>query len=369
MTAQRRLRVPLGQRSYDLLIQPYGLDEAGALILPLMRSRRLVVVTDSHVEVTPHMARLLASLQAAGIDARPVVVPAGEASKAMGVLEGLLEEILSGGIDRKTAILAFGGGVVGDLAGFAAAILLRGLDFFQVPTSLLAQVDSGAGGKTGINSRQGKNLIGAFHQPLFVLVDPTVLEGLPPRELKAGYAELVKHAFIRDEALFAWLESHLGDFMAGDLDVRAEAIARSVKVKVEIVGRDEKETGDERALLNFGHTFAHAYEFLTGYGDRLLHGEAVALGMAKAFALSVRLGLCRGQDAGRCVAHLRAAGLPVQAADLGLTFAPEAVREAMGRDKKTEGNRLTFILSRGIGQAIVDRSVPAEALQAILGEP
>lgn len=368
MSEMQRLHVPLGERAYDLLVQPDLIDRAGELIAPLLPGGRLIIVTDANVAATPHLPRLERALDAAGIRQEAIVVPPGEATKSVGPLEALLEDILSRRIDRRTAVLALGGGVVGDLAGFAAAILLRGLDFFQVPTSLLAQVDSGAGGKTGINSRHGKNLIGAFHQPRLVLIDPSVLDQLPSRELRAGYAELVKHAFIADAPLFAWLEQNLAGFMAGDLAVRAEAIARSVAVKVRIVGEDERETGDRRALLNFGHTFGHAFELLTGYGSALLHGEAVAIGMADAFALSLRRGTCDGQDAGRAVAHLRQAGLPVRLADLGLDLAPGAIREAMARDKKAVSDQLTFILSGGIGRATVDRAVPGPLLDEVLAE-
>jgi 3-dehydroquinate synthase len=337
------------------------------MVAPLLRGCRAVLVTDANLARTPHPVRLEAALGRAGVRVDRLLMPAGEASKTMACLAGLLERMLALGVDRKTAVVALGGGVVGDLAGFAAAVCLRGLDLIQVPTTLLAQVDSSVGGKTGVDSPRGKNLIGAFHQPRLVLIDTAVLGSLPPRELRAGYAELVKHAFIRDRGLFEWLEGHADRVLAGDPEARAEAIRRSVAVKAAIVAADEHETGDLRALLNFGHTFAHAYETLTGYGDVLLHGEAVSLGMARAFALSVRLGLCPAADAARALEHLAGAGLPVEpAAGLRARLAPEAVLAVMRRDKKAEAGAPAFVLSDGLGRASLRRDVPAAALMAVL---
>lgn len=362
------LPVALGDRSYDIVMGPDLLVRAGELLGPVLRRPELVIVTDAHLVSTPHLGRLGRGLAAAGIAYRTVIVPPGEATKSMTELERLLEAVLEGGAERSLTILALGGGVVGDLAGFASAVLLRGLDFIQVPTTLLSQVDSSVGGKTGVNSAFGKNLIGAFHQPRRVLIDTTVLQTLPPRELRSGYAELVKHAFIRDLGLFDWLEQHAADVLRGsDPSLMVEAIGRSVAVKAAIVAADERETGDQRALLNFGHTFAHAYEKLTGYGDRLLHGEAVALGMAHAYALSVRLGRCPVQDAQRAVAHLARAGLPTRFAQFrNERFDPVAVLDVMKRDKKVQDGRLTFVLTRGIGEAHVARDVPEEAVRALL---
>jgi len=364
----RALRVALGERGYDVVVEPGVLGSAGWRVVPLLASRRAVLVTDRNVAATAHPGRLTRSLEAAGITVMPVVVEPGEATKSWAGLEDLCERILALGIDRRTAVIAVGGGVVGDLAGLAAALLLRGLDLVQVPTSLLAQVDSSVGGKTAIDSPRGKNLIGAFHQPRLVLIDPEVLADLPRRELKAGYAELVKHAFIKDAGLFEWLEPRAGAALAGAVepDFWAEAIARSVAIKVEVVGADEHETGGERALLNFGHTFGHAFETLAGFGDRLVHGEAVALGMAKAWALSVRLGLASGQDAGRAVAHLRAVGLPTRLIERDLAFAPADVLAAMRLDKKATGGRLAFVLAQAIGRAGVRRDVPEELVAELI---
>lgn len=366
MTGPHRLNVPLGERAYELLVEPGMLDRAGEWIAPLLRGPRLIVVTDAQLRATPHPDRLERALQRVGLRAETMEVPPGEGSKSFTALAALCDAILARGIDRRTTVVALGGGVVGDLAGFAAAILLRGLDLIQIPTTLLAQVDSSAGGKTGINSPHGKNLVGAFHQPKLVLIDPTALATLPPRELRAGYAELVKHAFIRDAALHDWLEEHLEAVLGGDVERQAEAIARSVAVKVAIVGADERETSGERALLNFGHTFAHAYETLDGYSDRLRHGEAVAIGMADAFRLSIRLGCCPGQDATRAVRHLARAGLPTSLGERDLHFDPVAIRQAMAKDKKAMDGRLTFIVSEGIGHARLAQDVPAGELEAVL---
>jgi 3-dehydroquinate synthase len=362
------LHVPLGERGYDILVAPDLLDRAGELLGGILRRPRLVLVTDENIARTAQLDRLSSSLARAGVAAETIVVPAGESSKSWPCLEELCEKVLASGIDRGATLVAFGGGVVGDLAGFAAAVLLRGIDLVQIPTTLLAQVDSSVGGKTGINSPHGKNLIGAFHQPRLVIVDPTLLRSLPRRELLAGYAELVKHALISDEELFAWLEAHLDGILAVDPPTLAEAIRRSVAVKVAIVGRDERETSGERALLNFGHTFAHAYEKLTRYGDALRHGEAVALGMARAYALSVRLGDCSGQDAVRACRHLSAAGLPTRPSDLDLRFPPASVIAAMQRDKKAENGRLVFVLSGGLGRAHRRADIPIEDVTAVLSD-
>ena len=361
------LPVALGERAYDILIGQDLLGRADELVTPRLRGRRVVIVTDEHLEATDHPGRLRTALARSDIRQDTVTVPAGESSKSLGRLEPLLEEVLTFGIDRRATIVALGGGVVGDLAGFAAAILLRGLDYVQIPTTLLAQVDSSVGGKTAVNSRLGKNLIGAFHQPRLVLVDTGTLATLPERELKAGYAELVKHALIEDADLFAWLEGVAGRLLEGDAPLQQEALRRSVAIKARIVGEDERETSGRRALLNFGHTFAHAYETLAGYGGGLLHGEAVALGMARAFDLSVRLGLCDPADARRAIRHLRSTGLPVAARDVrNEGFAPEAAIEIMRRDKKVQDDRLTFVLSAGIGRALLRSDVPLDVLREVL---
>ncbi|MCS6780800.1 MAG: 3-dehydroquinate synthase [Geminicoccaceae bacterium] len=369
MTATTIVHVPLGARAYDVLVGRGLLARAGELLAPVLDGPEAVVVTDSNLLATDLPGRLGRGLEAGGIRYRTVVVPAGEASKSMERLAALLDAILEGGADRRLAVVALGGGMIGDLAGLAAALLLRGVPFVQVPTSLLAQVDSSVGGKTGVNSRFGKNLVGAFWQPRRVLVDVEALESLPRRELLAGYAELVKHAFIKDASLFAWLEAHAAALLAGDPVLRAEAIARSVAIKAAVVAADERETGGERALLNFGHTFAHAYETLTGYGAELLHGEAVALGMAQAFALSTRLGRCPAEDAARAIEHLAAVGLPTRPERVRKGGFPVAeVLALMRRDKKATGGRLTFVLARGIGRAELARDVPEAEVAAFLAD-
>jgi 3-dehydroquinate synthase len=365
----QELRVELGLRSYDIAIGHELLGRAGELLAPLLRLPRTVVVTDEHLAATPHPARLEASLASAGIAARRITVPAGEATKGIGPLERLLDDLLAHGAERRLTVIAMGGGVVGDLAGFAAAVLLRGVDYIQIPTTLLAQVDSAVGGKTGINSRHGKNLIGAFHQPRAVLIDTATLATLPERELKAGYAEVVKYGLIRDAAFYDWLELNGPAILAGDPAAQAQAVRRSLEIKAAIVTVDERETGNERALLNFGHTFAHAYEGLAGYDARLLHGEAVSVGMVKALRLSHLLGHCPGQDVDRAVRHLRSLGMPTRLADLDLpSFPSDALLAAMGRDKKVLNARLRFILLNRIGDAFIAGDVPEEAVREVLAQ-
>lgn len=367
MTHERLVRVPLKECAYDIIVGRGLLSRAGELLKPVLESARAVIVTDSNLQTTQLPVRLARGLEAAGIAVRTIVVPAGEASKSMEQLAYLLDAILEGGADRRLAVIALGGGMIGDLAGLAAALLLRGVPFVQIPTTLLAQVDSSVGGKTGVNSRFGKNLIGAFYQPRRVLIDVDVLESLPRRELLAGYAELVKHAFIKDAEFFDWLEGHADAILAGDPEVRCAAIARSVAIKAAVVAADERETRGERALLNFGHTFAHAYETLTGYGPELLHGEAVGLGMAQAFALSVRLGCCPQIDAARATGHLARVGLPTHPHQVrARPFTPEEVLALMRRDKKAFDGRLTFVLSCGIGRAQVVADVPEAEVAAVL---
>jgi 3-dehydroquinate synthase len=359
--------VALGRRSYDILIGSGLLDEAGARIEACLERRPVVVVTDRNLVRTPHADRLDAALRRTGFAPSRIVLPPGEATKTLGALENLLDTLLDLRPERKTVLVALGGGVIGDLVGFAAAILLRGLDFVQIPTTLLSQVDSSVGGKTGINARHGKNLIGAFHQPRLVLIDTGVLDDLPARELRAGYAELVKHAFIRDRALFEWLEANGEAVLEGESEARRVAIRRSVAIKAAVVAADETETTGERALLNFGHTFAHAYETLSGYGEALLHGEAVSLGMVKAFRLSRMQGLCSGQDVARALAHLERLGLPTRASAFRPGgFAPDAMLAAMRQDKKVEAARIRLVLSRGIGEAVSGVEVPEATLREVL---
>jgi len=369
MAADETLRVALGERGYEIRIGARLLDRAGDLLAPVVPLRRTVVVTDEHLARTCHPERLEASLARAGIAARRVVLPAGEASKSWPLLERLVEDLLGGGVERRSTVIALGGGVIGDLVGFAAAVSLRGLGYVQVPTTLLSQVDSAVGGKTGINSPHGKNLIGAFHQPRAVLVDTTVLDDLPPRELKAGYAEVVKYGFIKDAGFFAWLEEHGGAVLAREPEALAHAIRRSLEIKAAVVAADERETAGERALLNFGHTFGHAFEALAGYDGGLLHGEAVSVGMARAFDLSVRLGYCAAGERDRARAHLERLGLPTRIGRVGnRRCRPDELLAAMGRDKKVENARLRFVLVRRIGEAFTSAEVPEAAVRDVLGE-
>ena len=361
------IRVELGARAYPVVIAPGLIGAAGAeRLAPLARGGRLVVVYDAAVE--GHLATLGAALAEHGVALDPVAIPSGEASKSWAMLETLCEALLARGVERSDHVLALGGGVVGDLAGFACAILKRGCRFVQLPTTLLAQVDSSVGGKTAINARGGKNLIGAFHQPSLVLIDPDTLATLPLRELRAGYAEVVKYGLIDDADFFAWCEANGAALLAGDAVARVEAIAHSVRAKARIVAADERETGDLRALLNLGHTFGHALEAEAGFSDRLLHGEAVAAGMALAFRYSARRGLCPGGDGTRVGAHLRALGLPAGLAEAGVDAPGARLVDHMRHDKKMVGGTLPFLLARGIGQTFVARDVALDDVAAFLDE-
>ena len=362
-----KLRVELGDRGYDILIGPGLIARAGAEILPLMRRRQAVIITDETV-ARHHLAPLRASLEEQGISEHAIVLPPGEATKDLAHFGRLVDDILACQIERGTMLVALGGGVVGDIAGFAAATLLRGIDFVQIPTTLLAQVDSSVGGKTAINTAAGKNLLGAFYQPRLVLADTDTLATLPRRELRAGYAETVKYGLIRDTAFFEWLEAE-GEAVC-DLEPAAatRAILTSCRMKAAIVAADEREEGD-RALLNFGHTFGHALEAETGFSDALLHGEAVALGMMLAFDFAVRLGIATGQDSYRVRRHLIAAGLPTELSAVGLSgSAADRLVAHMGKDKKVRDGRITLILPRRIGDAFVMRDASAEALRDFLAE-
>jgi 3-dehydroquinate synthase len=360
------VHVPLGERAYDILIGDDLLDTAGERLKALFPGRRFGIVTDTEVE-REQLPRLARSLAAAGLAHATVTVPNGEASKSITRLGDVVEALLEARLERGDIVLALGGGVIGDLAGFAAAVTRRGMDFVQVPTSLLAQVDSSVGGKTGINSPHGKNLIGAFHQPKLVLADLRTLETLPPRQFAAGYAEVVKYGLIDDEPFYFWLEENRRDIFSGGR-ARAEAVARSCAAKTRFVLADEKETG-VRALLNLGHTFGHALEAATGYSDRLLHGEGVAIGMVLAHGFSAKLGLAPSQDTGRIAAHLAAAGLPTRLADIpGELPGTDFLMQAIAQDKKVVRGALTFILTRGIGQAFIERHVDAATVAEFLEE-
>lgn len=356
------VHVALGARSYDIHIGNGLIDDAGDLLRPLIPAPRAIIVTDETVAGL-HLERLSTVLDGAGIAHHEIVLPAGEATKALDQLGELLDRMLSLGIERSVTVIALGGGVIGDLAGFAASVALRGLPFVQMPTTLLAQVDSAVGGKTGINSRHGKNLIGSFYQPRAVIADVGLLDSLPPRQRRAGYAEIVKYGAIDNPAFFGWLEDNGTDLLAGDPERLAHAVKVSCESKAEIVAADEREVG-KRALLNLGHTFCHALEAETGYGDVLLHGEAVAVGMALAFDLSVRLGLCPAGDADRLRRHLAVTGLPATLSEAapGRDWSVDRLMAHMARDKKVADGRITFVLVRGLGKAFVATDIdPAEA--------
>jgi shikimate kinase/3-dehydroquinate synthase len=361
--APRRVSVQLSQSRYEVVIDSKLLARAGALIAPVLPQPRCVIVTDATV-ASLHLATLQKSLTEVGVSHDAIVVPPGEASKSLQTWADLIDKLLAQKVDRHTSIIALGGGVVGDLAGFAAASTLRGLPFIQIPTTLLAQVDSSVGGKTGINSPHGKNLIGAFHQPNMVLADTSILATLPPRERRSGYAEIVKAGLIADAAFYEWCESHAPAMLDEDSLALAEAVELAVRFKAQVVGDDERETkpNNGRALLNLGHTFAHALEAETGYGQGLLHGEAVAVGLVLATHLSAALGHCAQEDAGRIAAHLQTVGLPTQIAGLPA----ERLLGHMKQDKKMRGGRLHFVLTHGIGQAFTSSDVPEDAVRSTM---
>lgn len=367
--APRRLPVKLSSGDYEVVIGEGLLRRAGALLAPVLAQKRAVVVTDETVAPL-HLPALLAGLAETAVEARQIVVPAGEASKTIETWAGIVDRLLEERVERRTTVIALGGGVVGDLAGFAAATTLRGLPFVQVPTTLLAQVDSSVGGKTGVNTARGKNLVGAFHQPRMVLADTGALATLPLRELRAGYAETVKAGLIGDAGFFEWCERHGAGVIAGDAEAQAEAILRACAFKAAVVGDDEREEkpNDGRALLNLGHTFGHALEAEYGYSGGILHGEAVAVGLGLAFRLSARLGLCPQTDAARVSAHLDTVGLTAELAQLNRRFSAAGLLAHMRRDKKVRDGTLTFVLVRGIGQAFTARDVPEEAVLATLRE-
>jgi 3-dehydroquinate synthase len=364
--AERIVHVDLGDRAYDVLVGPDLVTRAGVLIAKRFDKARAAIVTDENVAVH-HLPELEAALREAGRHAGTVVLPPGEATKSFAELARLSEELLALKLERGDLVVALGGGVIGDLAGFAAAILRRGIRFVQIPTSLLAQVDSSVGGKTGINTRQGKNLIGAFHQPSLVLADTKVLSTLPAREMRAGYAEVAKYGLLGDARFFGWLEQNWQRLFGNDPGTLTEAIDVSITAKARVVERDETETG-ERMLLNLGHTFGHALEAWAGYSSRLLHGEAVAIGMAQAARFSEERGLCPAGTAARIERHLRAVGLPTRVAHISGSDRPDPkdLFARMQQDKKVQSGRLTFILLRGIGEAFVTREVEAEDVAAFL---
>jgi 3-dehydroquinate synthase len=359
------VHVDLGARSYDVRIGAGLIADAGAQISGLLRRQRVAVLTDETVGAL-HLEALRAGL--GDIEMTALALPAGEATKGWPEFSRAVDWLLAEKIERRDVVIAFGGGVIGDLAGFAAAVLRRGVRFVQIPTTLLAQVDSSVGGKTGINSLHGKNLIGAFHQPALVLADIGVLGTLPARDFLSGYGEVVKYGLLGDAAFFEWLEANGPAMAAGDASLRQYAVKRSVEMKARIVERDETEEGD-RALLNLGHTFCHALETATGYSNRLLHGEGVAIGCALAFELSQRLGLCSQEDPSRVRAHLKAMGMKADLRDIPGDL-PDADRllHLMAQDKKVVDGKLRFILARGIGEAFVASDVPGEVVRSVLEE-
>ncbi|WNK01474.1 3-dehydroquinate synthase [Thalassospiraceae bacterium LMO-JJ14] len=359
------LHVPMGERSYDIFIGDGGISRAGDILKDILRAPRAVIVTDENV-ARDWLTPLRTSLNKAGIKTRDIVLPPGEHTKSMTHLGQLLDDLLEHNIDRKTTLIALGGGVVGDLTGFAAAVVLRGIDFVQVPTSLLAQVDSSVGGKTGLDTRYGKNLIGAFHQPRAVIADTLTLDTLPMRERLCGYAEVVKYGVINDRGFFDWLQENGQKVLDGDPVARREAILRSCTNKAEIVAADEREAG-LRALLNLGHTFAHALEAQVGFEDKLKHGEAVAIGMVMALDLSVRLALINETERDLLKDHLDSVGLPTDIKGLaGGNWTSDVLLQHMGRDKKTHDGKLTFILAHGIGHSFVANDVDPVSVGEVL---
>lgn len=362
-----KVHVPLRDRSYDIHIGGGLLDEAGERIEPLLPRPSVWIVTDDNVS-SLHVPALTKSLESRGISSKLLVLPSGEATKSWEMLQRTVEWLLTEKVERDDLVIAFGGGVIGDLVGFAAAILRRGVEFIQIPTSLLAQVDSSVGGKTGINSASGKNLIGAFHQPRMVLADTDVLQTLTNRDFLAGYGEVAKYGLLGDEKFFSWLEENGVALRDGDDSARAYAVKRACEMKADIVAKDEKERGD-RALLNLGHTFGHALEAATGYSDRLLHGEGVAVGCALAFETSQRLGLCSQEAPSRVRSHLVEMGMKVDLADIpGELPDAHGLIELMYQDKKVRSGELVFILAREIGDAFVARGIDTEVIASVLDD-
>ena len=371
MTVPLRARDPivvdvaLGERSYDIVIGRGTLPSLGQRIAALRPGARVAIVTDTTV-ARHHLGAAQAALTRGGIGCTVVTIPPGEASKSFAELERLCDALLAARLERRDLVIALGGGVVGDLAGFAAAVVRRGVDYVQVPTTLLAQVDSSVGGKTAIDSAHGKNLVGAFHQPILVVADTALLDTLPPREFAAGYAEVAKYGLLGDAPFFESLEANWREVFAGGA-VRERAIAVSCRAKAAIVARDERETGD-RALLNLGHTFGHAFEAAAGFSGRLLHGEAISLGMVLAFAFSARRGLLPQVEADRVARHLAAVGLPTHLSSIAELPDADRLMDLIAQDKKVQRGALTFILVRGIGQAFVASDVDAAEVRAFLVE-
>lgn len=360
-----RLTVDLADRAYDIVVGRGLIADASVHIAPLLHQPRTLVICDENVAET-WLEPLRDDFAANGVDLHTIVLPAGEATKSFAQFEQLTREVLQWRVERKSIIIALGGGVIGDLVGFTAACTMRGIDFIQIPTTVLAQVDSSVGGKTGINTPEGKNLVGAFHQPKLVLADTAALDTLPRREIAAGYAEIVKYGLLGDANLFGWLEDNGTKFFDGDEQVRRHAILASCRAKADIVAKDERE-GGMRALLNLGHTFGHALEAQAGYDGRLLHGEAVGIGMVMAFRLSEAMGLCAPGAADRVARHFNDVGVPADLSGLDTSaWTASGLLDHMRLDKKVEGGKLTFIVARAIGDAFVNRDVPEDAVLAVL---
>ncbi len=360
-----KVTVALGGRPYDILVGQGLIDGLAEHLAPLLARPRVFLVTEERVAAL-HLDRAAAALERGGIQVEPIVLPAGESTKSFQHLEQLCREVISRQLERSDLLLALGGGVIGDLVGFAAAILLRGVGFVQLPTTLLAQVDSSVGGKTAIDIPEGKNLVGAFHQPQLVLADSDLLATLSTREMRAGYAEVLKYGLLGDLGFFEWLESHGSEVLAGDREALTHAVVTSCRAKAGVVARDELEAG-ERALLNLGHTFGHALEVAIGYGDQLLHGEAVSIGLGLAFRLSADLGLCTRQEAVRVERHLDQLGMPTKASFLETEgLSAKRLVALMGRDKKVEAGRITFILARAIGEAFIARDIDLAKVEVLL---
>jgi 3-dehydroquinate synthase len=360
------VKVALGERSYDIVIGRGLIAALGQRIAALRSGAKIAIVSDETV-AKHHLPAAVAAIEGANLETATIVVPPGEESKSFAIFESVCEQLVAARIERGDLVVALGGGVIGDLAGFAAAVVRRGLDYVQVPTTLLAQVDSSVGGKTAIDSSHGKNLIGAFHQPVLVVADTALLDTLAPREFRAGYAEVAKYGLLGDQAFFAWLEANWGDLFAGG-SAREHAIATSCRMKAAIVARDERESG-ERALLNLGHTFGHAFEAAAGFSQRLLHGEAIALGMVLAFEFSTQRGMLPTSDLVRVRRHLAAVGLPTQISAIpGGAPGIDRLMELIAQDKKVRRGRLTLILARGIGTSFIAPDVDADEVRAFLVE-
>ncbi|WP_069299956.1 3-dehydroquinate synthase [Neptunicoccus sediminis] len=364
---REQVSVDLGHRAYNIEIGTGLLAEAGNYVKPFLRRNKVAIITDETV-AAKHLPALLSGLEAAGIEAVTLSLPAGEATKSWAQLQRTVEWLLAEKIERDDILIAFGGGVIGDLAGFAAAVVRRGIRFVQMPTTLLAQVDSSVGGKTGINSPHGKNLVGAFYQPQLVLADVSLLDTLEKRDYLAGYGEVAKYGLLGDADFWEWLEENAAAAAAGDVAKRIYAVKRSCEMKAEIVARDEQERGD-RALLNLGHTFGHALEAATGYSDRLLHGEGVSIGCALAFEVSQRLGFCAQEAPSRVRAHFKAMGMKCDLSEIdGPLPDAEGLIELMGQDKKVSDGVIGFIMARGLGEAFVTRDVDLTVVKSVLSE-